>query len=936
MPRVLSLTLLTLLAVPGFSQRVITTIAGADWLFPGDGRPAINAPLSGSAGLDVAVDRNGNYYLCDFGNAMVMRVGADGLINVIAGNGISFKAGDGGLAVNAALFQPTAVAVDSSGNVYIAEYAGDIRKVTQDGIITTIAGTGVSGFGGDNGPAAAAQFNNPSGLAVDNLGNVYVADTSNNRIRKIASNGTVTTIAGNGQKNSTGDGGSATGAAILLPTRLAVDGAGTVYFTESVGAGLTPRVRKIDTRGIISAFAGGGLDPSDGIPATQAGVFPLGVTVDSAGNVYVVDAFTAAVRVVNPQGIIRTIAGGSGNFGFAGDGGPALNALFQFQIAPAVAVDFSGVVYVADDGNNRIRKIANGTIQTVAGNGLFHFSGDGGPANSATLDAPVGIAADTAGNLFISEQTLNLIRKVAPDGTISIYAGTGLPGFNGDNVKATAASLFFPSYLATVPGGFLLFSDTVNGRVRFVDNTGLIGTYAGNGSLNSSGDNGPPTSAGIAGPMGIDFDSTGSLAIAENQGNRIRLVNSTATTIFTLAGDGNAGFLGDGGDSRKAEISSPTGLRFYKNELYFCDTGNNRIRKIDLNLKITTVAGNGQADYTGDGRLATAAALNAPQGVNFDAAGNMYIGDTNNGVIRMVTPAGIISTFAGNQKSKLLNDGVLATDAQVGGVIDLFVAPTGVVVFSDAFTNRVRAILVNPPTFQITPSSLAFTAPAGSAPVDQNVVVSGSVSGLAFTTSSDSSWLQASPAAGAMPSSVRVTVDPSKLAAGSNQGKITITTANARPTTQTVAVTLTTTAPGAPSLNAKPTFLTFSYVQQSPATSRAISVSNQGGGSLTFTAVAATNSGGAWLRVSPGGGTVNAFASTPINITADPTAVATIGTYSGTVTLASVNPTQSIIIPVTMTVTAVQQTILIPQTGLTFYAVSGGGAPPPQFFSVLN
>src|SRR6267378_3522940 len=158
-------------------QRVITTIAGTDWLFPGDGRPAVNAPLGGADfGLDVKVDGNGNYYICDGDNQMVMRVGRDGIVNVIAGNGFPFRSGDGGLAINASLSFPTAIAVDSGGNVYIANLLGRVRKVTSDGIIHAFAGTGDTGFGGDNGPAVNALFNSPSGLAVDLAGNVYIAD----------------------------------------------------------------------------------------------------------------------------------------------------------------------------------------------------------------------------------------------------------------------------------------------------------------------------------------------------------------------------------------------------------------------------------------------------------------------------------------------------------------------------------------------------------------------------------------------------------------------------------------------------------------------------------------------------------------------------------------------------------------------------------------
>ena len=227
-----SFRVLIFFLTPAFGQGVITTIAGADWLFPGDGRPAINAPLSGREGLDLAVDSNGNYYIADIGNLMVMRVGPDGFINVIAGNGVNFVSGDSGPAVNAALFLPTAVAVGSGGNVYIAEYGSRIRKVTPDGIISTFAGTGDDGFAGDNGPATKALLHTPYGLAVDSGGNLYIADNMNNRIRKVTPGGIITTVAGNGQIGMAGDGGLATAAQLNGPTRLAVDNAGNLFITE--------------------------------------------------------------------------------------------------------------------------------------------------------------------------------------------------------------------------------------------------------------------------------------------------------------------------------------------------------------------------------------------------------------------------------------------------------------------------------------------------------------------------------------------------------------------------------------------------------------------------------------------------------------------------------------------------------------------------------
>ncbi len=323
---------------PALAQRVITRIAGADWLFPGNGLPAINAPLSGAEGLDLAIDNKGNYYIADAGNLMAMRVGPDGLVDVIAGNGVFFASGDGGLAVNAAVFQPTAVAVDSAGVVYIADYGGSVRKVTPDGIISPFAGTGDLGYSGDHGPATKAQLFSPFGLAIDSARNIYISDTYNNRIRKVTPDGIINTLAGNGQPGSTGDGGSALAAKIFEPTRLAVDAAGNIYFVETVNPANTPRVRKVDTHGIISTVAGGGLNFSDGIPATDAALIALAVAVDKAGTLYILDTIRMGVLKVDSGGILRTIAGGSGTFGFAGDGGPALNAVFAFNVFPSLVV----------------------------------------------------------------------------------------------------------------------------------------------------------------------------------------------------------------------------------------------------------------------------------------------------------------------------------------------------------------------------------------------------------------------------------------------------------------------------------------------------------------------------------------------------------------------------------------------------------------------
>ena len=901
----------------------------------------MNAPLGGADfGLDVKVDGNGNYYICDGDNRMVMRVGSDGIVNVIAGNGFAFLSGDGGLAINASLSFPTAIALGRGGDIYIADYLGRIRKVSPDGIIHAFAGTGQTGFAGDNGKAVDAVFNSPFGLAVDLAGNVYIADTFNHRVRKVTPDGTITTIAGNGELSRGGDGALAIHAQLNQPTRIALDLAGNLYIVET----LNQRVRKVDTHGIITTVAGGGCDitnlatgcnPGEGVPATSAPLGPVGIAVDAGGNLYIADLFSGGVRKVDGQGRITTIAG-NGQNGFAGDGGPALSASFYFQLNPSVAVDSAGNIFVGDDLNQRVRKITpDNKMNTAAGNGLFHLSGNGGPATSASLDNPTSVIADNAGNIYITEQLLSRIRRIAPDGTISVYAGNGTRGYSGDHGPATSASLSFPSYLAFDQNGNLCFSDGINGVVRMIDGNGVITTFAGNGTLGFGGDGGPASKASFLFPDGIAFDSFGEMVIADNQDNRLRAVLADKTVV-TIAGDGTPGFAGDNGSSLKSKINGPAGVRVYNNGIYFCDQKNQRVRRIDIStLNITTVAGNGNADYTGDGGQATQASLNFPSNVDFDAAGNMYIADSRNGAIRLVTPNGNISTFAGAQK-KALGDGGLAINAGIGGPVDVFVDAGGRVLIADSFFNRVRAVLTTPPSFQASPTNLAFTVPAGSTAVEQQVDLIGSIPGVLYSASAASSgWLSVSPANGSMPTALRVIVDPSAVSPGPYQGTVTITGPNASPATRTISVALTVTAAGQPSLNLKPSNLTFSFVQGAAAVTRPLSVSNVGGGSFSFTVASATVVGGSWLKASPASGSVNAFASTPVSITVNPAGLGP-GTYSGTVTVASVNPAQSVIVPVTMTISAVAQTILIPQTGLTFFTVEGGGPPPPQFFNILN
>ncbi|MEV8047200.1 RICIN domain-containing protein [Streptomyces griseoluteus] len=332
-------------------------------------------------------------------------------INTVAGTGAAGSAGDNDRAVAAQLNRPYGMAVDSTGTVYVCEFAGHrVRKITTDGRISTVAGTGRAGFSGDNGPAASAQLNSPREVAVDREDAVYVADAGNNRIRKITADGTITTVAGTSTAGFAGDGGPATAARLSGPFGVAVDSTGTVYFSDYYNN----RVRKVAPDGTISSVAGNGTGAyrGDGGPATAAQLKgPHAVVLDSAGELYIADYGNNRVRRVAADGTISTVAG-TGAAGFGGDDGPAASA--KLSGPTGVVVDSAGDLYVADYGNNRVRRVAaDGTISTVAGTGTAGFGGDDGPAASAQLDKPIALAVDCVDTLYIADFTNNRVRKIA-------------------------------------------------------------------------------------------------------------------------------------------------------------------------------------------------------------------------------------------------------------------------------------------------------------------------------------------------------------------------------------------------------------------------------------------------------------------------------------------------------------------------------------------
>lgn len=624
----------------------------------GDGGPARSAGLSSPAGL--AIDSQGNLYIADSRNNRIRRVSKDGIITTFAGNGASGTGGDGGLAVNANLKTPLAMAFDAGGNMLIADSGNsNLRKVTLDGKISTLAGTGKRDYGGDGGPASAAGLDTPSGVAVDGAGVIYVSDTGNHAIRAITPDGVIDKFAGMNRAGFGGDGSFAENAYISSPTGLAFDRAGFLYFIDSGNN----RIRRVSPSDIMSTYAGTGTRGAggDGGLAKTANMSVQGIWVDSNNDLYIADGSNNRVRrVTAADGIIDTIGGnglsnyspralaisgdklyfsdsdsqrvhlfnvaigdlslfaGDGQSTYAGDGSAATSA--SLRGPRGIALDTSGRMYIADSSNQRIRRVAtDGTISTVAGNGTAGSDGDGGSATSATLNEPADVAADSSGNFYIAERSGQRIRKVTSSGAISTVAGTGTAGSPVIATFATDQPVSFPSAVLAEPSGSILVSDSGNHRVLRVSASGTVETIAGTGTGSYSGDGGPAASAGFRTPLGLGRDSYGNIYIADSANNAVRQIGTDGiiATVAGLTGTSSAartgGFNGDGSPATQYSLNQPTGVVAGPNcTLLIADMGNRRIRRLALGTDYTI-----NTDPPGLALLIDGQAANAPVTLNW-------------------------------------------------------------------------------------------------------------------------------------------------------------------------------------------------------------------------------------------------------------------------------------------------------------------------------
>lgn len=679
--------------LPGASQaQTITTIAGCG---TGDDSLATHAEVFAPTGM--SFDVAGNTYIAQAGNYVIRKISSTGVVSTYAGNGNGGYSGDGGPATAAMIGQPYSCPIDRYGNMYIVDAGNSyIRKVTPAGIISTIAGTGTTGYSGDGGPASAAQINNPTDAIVDTFGNIIFADFYNYVVRKINTAGIISTIVGDGSTGTSGSGGPATAAELAVPYRVAMDKKGNLYIAE---VGPSQYICKVDTAGIIWIIAGTGAysvgPDGDGGPATAATMTsPCGLALDTMGNLYFSDINNARIRKINLNtGIISAYAGND-SAGYSGDGGAA--TLAQINTPEGLICDMAGNLYICDDESNRVRMVNKmGVISTFAGqSGLF---GDGYGATNAEISIPANICTDAAGNIYVADIFNNRVCEInAITGVITTVAGCGIAGyddaFSGDGGPATLAHIYNPVAVAVDNSGNIYIADAGNERIRMVNTLGIITTIAGTGTYGYNNDGVPGTISELAYPSGVAADNAGNVYIADLGNNRIRMVNSTGI-ISTIAGVGLSGYSGDGFAATNALLSYPNDVALDgMGNIYIADQGNYSVRKIDASGVITTIAGDGTgtSGFTGDGGPATSALLGGVSGIKAYSNGDVIIGDAVNERIRMVNTLGTINTIAGNGMTGFAGDGGPALNAVFNNLSGVGIDPAGNMYIADGSNYRIR------------------------------------------------------------------------------------------------------------------------------------------------------------------------------------------------------------------------------------------------------
>ena len=517
------------------------------------GNALFNVPTS------IAVNSSGTLYVTDSQNYVIRRITPAGVVITFAGNAGSFGSTNG-MGSAARFGAPQGAAIDSVGNVYVADtFNHTIRMITPGGVVTTLAGL-AGNFGNADGTGSAARFNSPRGVAVDSAGTVYVADTGNSRIRKITAGGVVTTLAGSipGAVDGTGP-----AARFNQPRGIAVDGTGNLYVADTGNH----TIRKITAGAVVTTLAGAGtVGSNDGTGSAAQFSSPQGVAVDSAGTLYVADTNNNMIRQVTAAAVVTKLAGSGAPGGFDGTGVSA-----RFNGPVGVAVDSAGVVYVADTVSDTIRKITSGGVVTTLAGFIGSLGAVDGAGSAARFAYPFGVATDTSGNIYVADRSNHTVRKVSPEGHVTTFAGlANTPGTTDGT--GSAARFNSPQGVAVDGAGTVYIADTLNHTIRTISPGGVVTTLAGLAGAGGNTD-GTGSAARFRQPRGLAVDTTGAVYVADSSNFTIRKI-APGGVVTTFAG--LAGFFGTtNGTGSAARFDQPRGVAVDSaGTVYVADTNN--------------------------------------------------------------------------------------------------------------------------------------------------------------------------------------------------------------------------------------------------------------------------------------------------------------------------------------------------------------------------
>jgi len=699
------------------SNNNVTTIAGQVGVEGSADGQGTNASFYYPSGI--TSDGQGNLYVTDQDNQTIRKIDSNNNVTTIAGQ-VGNTGSANGQGTNATFSGPNGITADGQGNLYVVDQDNStIRKIDSNNNVTTIAGrAGYQFQGSADGQGTNASFSVPAGITADGQGNLYVVDQNNFTIRKIDSNNNVTTIAGQLGISGSAD-GQGTNASFNYPNSITRDGQGNLYVTDPSNQ----TIRKIDSNNNVTTIAGqvGNQGSANGQGTNATFYYPTGITSDSQGNLYVTDLYNETIRKVDSNYTVTTIAGQVGLQGSSD--GPAANV--DWFITPAITVDGQGNLFVADNVNNDILKIGtNDSVTTIAGQ-VGNAGSANGQGTNASFNTPNGITVDSKGNLYVADSGNDTIRKIGSNNNVTTIAGQA--GISGRaNGQGTNATFYYPIGITSDGKGNLYVTDLYNDIIRKIDSSNNVTTIAGQAGISGRA-NGQGTNATFYYPTGITSDGKGNLYVTDLYNDTIRKIDSS-NNVTTIAGHARTRGSADG-QGTNATFALPAGITSdSQGNLYVADQHNDTIRKIDTNLNVTTLSGQAGVSGSADGQ-GTNATFDHPTGITVDSKGNFYLSDQN--TIRQaafITPASQTISFKA-LPAKAYGDASFPLNARAssGLSVSYTSSDTNVAVVS---SNTLTIVGVGSAT--ITASQLGGTYYTAATPVSQILTVDKSTQSISF------------------------------------------------------------------------------------------------------------------------------------------------------------------------------------------------------------